>query len=103
MAYGAYVDGSSLYDQYHISQKTGDYSNTVTEGERIAGGWGGAYVVGTTFAESGAAVGFVFGGPVGAAIVGVGAGAVGGTLGYLGGSYALPRVIKDVTGLWNYL
>jgi len=95
MAYGAYVDGSSLYNQYQISQQTGNYANTATEATRIAGGWAGAWAVGAAGAEFGAGFGTVFG-PIGTVVGGIIGGIGGGILGYAGGSYAAPRVAYDI-------
>ncbi|MFC0677967.1 putative Ig domain-containing protein [Lysobacter korlensis] len=96
--YGAYTDGASLYSQYKISRQTGSYVNTSAEATRIAGGWAGAWAVGTAGAKFGAGFGAVFG-PVGLAAGGVIGGAVGGALGYAAGSYALPRVVDDMSFL----
>ena len=96
---GLYSDAGSLYQQYNISQKTGSYANTVTEAERIAGGYAGAYALGTAGAEFGAGFGFAVGGPVGAAVFGLAGGLVGGAAGYWGGGYALPKTINDLTNL----
>jgi phage tail tape-measure protein len=95
MAYGAYADGTSLYNQYQISQQTGSYANTAAEATRIAGGWAGAWAAGTAGAELGAVAGTTFG-PVGTVVGGVIGGVAGGALGYVGGSYALPRVAYDL-------
>ena len=97
MVYGGYADGKSLYQQYQVSQQTGSYANTISEGTRIAGGWAGAWAVGGATAQLGAGFGTAFG-PVGTVVGGVVGGAVGGMLGYAGGSYALPRVVDDLKG-----
>lgn len=95
MAYGAYADGRSLYEQYQVSKQSGSYANTYAEGARVAGGWAGAWAVGGAFAQFGAGFGTAFG-PVGTVVGGVVGGAVGGMLGYAGGSYAAPRVMYDL-------
>lgn len=94
-AVGIASDGYSLYTQYHQSTQTGNYTNTYQEGVRIAGGWAGAYAMGSTFAQAGAAFGLAFS-PVGAVIGGAVGGLVGGGLGYFGGSYASVGIAKDL-------
>lgn len=50
-AFGAVQDSLSFYNEYKISENSGDYSNTYNEGLRIAGGWSGAWAAGATAAE----------------------------------------------------
>lgn len=92
MAYGAYVDGKSLYDQYQISKKTGDYSNTYWEGARIGAAWGTAAVMGEDGALIGAELGLV-GGPVGVAVGGLIGGAIMGGIGYWIGSQTVTQSV----------
>ena len=86
MAYGAYQDGKSLYNEFQISQETGDYSNTAIEAGRITAGWSGAALG----AQLGARIGMLgfYGGPVVGAVTTVLGGAIGGALGYAAGSGA---------------
>lgn len=49
---GAAQDAESLYDQYQISKKTGDYHNTYQEATRITAGWAFASALGTAGAKS---------------------------------------------------
>ncbi|MDB5856274.1 MAG: rane protein of unknown function [Herminiimonas sp.] len=102
MATGAYVDGKSLVTQYGVSQSIGDYSNTVNEGTRIAGGWSAAYVGGQALGSLGAGFGTAFG-PIGAAFGGVIGGVIGSGLGYWGGSYAVPKVLNDIQSGWHMI
>ena len=98
IAYGAYTDGTSLYNQFQTSRQTGSYGNTAAEATRIVGGWAGAWAVSTAGAEFGAGFGSVFG-PMGTVAGGVIGGAVGGAFGYWGGSYAATHVSYDI-GRW---
>jgi ankyrin repeat protein len=50
LAIGATLDGIHFYAEYQQSKLTGNYDNTYREIERIAGGWTGAYVMGTWLA-----------------------------------------------------
>ena len=85
MAYGAYVDGRSLYSEYQTSAKTGNYSNTYNEGARITAGWAGALEFGAAGAEIGATWG-ALGGPVGVVAGGIVGSLIDGGLGYWAGS-----------------
>jgi hypothetical protein len=96
---GAGLDAYSLYSQYQISSQTGNYSNTYSEGIRIAGGWTGAEIVGGAFGEFGAEAGLVFGGPFGAVIGGVAGGIIGGGIGYFLGGQLSKTAATDVIGL----
>jgi YD repeat-containing protein len=84
MAYGAYQDGTSLYNEFQISRTTGNYSNTAWEGARIATAWTGA-AAGAKIGASIGAWGFAAGPIVGAVTTLLG-GAIGGAIGYWGGS-----------------
>lgn len=94
-AVGIATDSYSLYSQYQQSVKTGNYANTYQEGVRIAGGWTGAYAVGTAGAQFGAAFGLAFS-PAGSVIGGAIGGLIGGGIGYFGGSYASVGIAKDI-------
>lgn len=91
---GAAVDGYSLYSQYQQSVQTGNYTNTYREGIRIAGGWAGAYAVGSLGAEIGAGVGLLFT-PAGAVVGGFIGGLIGGGIGYFGGSQTAVQAATD--------
>ena len=84
MLYGAYQDGSSLYNEFQISRTTGNSSNTAWEGARVATAWTGA-AAGAKLGASIGAWGFAAGPVVGAVTTLLG-GAIGGALGYWGGS-----------------
>jgi hypothetical protein len=84
MAYGAYQDGTSLYNEFQISRTTGNYSNTAWEGARIATAWTAAAAGAEVGAEIGA-WGFAAGPVVGAVTTLLG-GLIGGAIGYWAGS-----------------
>jgi hypothetical protein len=91
MVYGAYQDARSITAEVRKSQRNGDYSNTGWEVARVAGGWGGAFVLGQAGAQFGGAVGWI-GGPIGSAAGAVVFGAIGGAIGYWGVSGAVTDV-----------
>lgn len=90
---GAATDSYSLGTEINKSYNTGNWSNTGNEASRIAGGWGGAYIMSqglaTTFATWGA-----FGGPLGIGIGFVAGGILGGILGYTGGGWLGQKIFN---------
>jgi hypothetical protein len=83
---GAVMDGHSLATQINISRQTGDWSNTVQEGSRIAGGWTGAVVGAKAGGSLGAAIGTFIAPGIGTMVGGAVGGLIGGAAGYLAGS-----------------
>lgn len=51
---GLFSDASRLYSEYQYSKSIYDYDNTYQTGVGIAGGWAGAWAMGTTYAQIGA-------------------------------------------------
>jgi hypothetical protein len=95
---GAIIDARSLYNAY--SEETFFHSEMViNESARIVGGWGTAIGLGVYGAKMGGTLGFYLGGPVGATIGGFLGGAAGSVSGYMGGSWAMPRLIYDARTL----
>lgn len=93
MVYGAYTDGAGLVDEWQISQKTGNYSNTYNEAARVTGAWTLAWGGGVAGAKLGGAIG-AFGGPVGVVVGGLIGGAIGGGIGYASGSFGANWLLK---------
>jgi hypothetical protein len=91
LAVGAYVDGKSLYEQYNISQHTGDYSNTTKEAVRIGAAWTMSIAMGQQGALLGAEIGTFVGGPVGFVVGGLIGGALFGGFGYYVGSQLVEK------------
>jgi hypothetical protein len=97
---GAAVDADSLYSQYQISSRTGNYSNTYNETARVTGGWAGAL----TFGSSGAQIGAGFGsllGPIGTVAGGIVGGAIGGAVGYTAGGWAFQGAWNDARSFFH--
>ena len=78
---GAYSDVNSLCEEISSSLKSGDYTNTQREAVRITAGWTGAWLMGSTMAQTGAALCAPLS-PVGSAICAVTGGILGSMLGY---------------------
>ena len=87
MVYGAYTDGTSLYNEFQISRTTGNYSNTAWEGARIGTAWTAAAAGATLGAKIGA-WGFAAG-PIVGGITTLLGGAIGGGIGYFAGESAV--------------
>lgn len=83
---GVAIDTFSLSSEISQSSQTGNWDNTVVEGSRIAGAWGGAFAGAKLVGTGGAALGTLIcpgpGTAIGAAIGGL----IGGAVGYFGGS-----------------
>lgn len=86
MGLGIAMDGWSLGQNISESRKTGNWGNTVEEGSRIAGGWGGAWLGAKGGGALGATIGSFICPGIGTAIGGALGGLAGGIGGYLGGS-----------------
>ncbi len=86
MGLGIAMDGLSLGQNINESRKTGNWGNTVEEGSRIAGGWGGAWLGAKGGGALGATIGSFICPGIGTAIGGALGGLAGGIGGYLGGS-----------------
>lgn len=83
---GAATDAYSLGSEALQSAQTGDWDNTIVEGGRIAGGWGGAAAGAELGGTAGAAIGTFLCPGLGTAIGGAIGGFAGGLAGYLGGA-----------------
>jgi hypothetical protein len=83
---GAAMDGYSLGSEINQSRQTGNWDNTIVEGSRIAGGWGGAALGAKGGGTLGATIGTFIAPGIGTAIGGAIGGLAGGALGYFGGS-----------------
>ncbi len=83
-AAGAIVDGVSLFNAYMDSLKSNNYDILGLESARIAGGWSGAFAVGSRLAAASAEMCVPFG-PYGPPVCGVVGGLAGSVLGYMGG------------------
>jgi hypothetical protein len=86
MGLGIAMDGLSLGQNINESRKTGNWGNTVEDGSRIAGGWGGAWLGAKGGGALGATIGSFICPGIGTAIGGAVGGLAGGIGGYLGGS-----------------
>jgi hypothetical protein len=86
LAVGAAMDAYSLGSEINQSAQTGNWDNTIVEGSRVAGGWGGAWAGAEAVGTAGAAIGTFIAPGLGTAIGGAIGGLAGGALGYFGGS-----------------
>lgn len=86
MGLGVAMDGYSLASNVNQSMHTGNWSNTVQDGSRIAGGWGGAWLGAKAGGALGASIGSFICPGLGTAIGGALGGLAGGIGGYWGGS-----------------
>jgi hypothetical protein len=86
LAAGVAMDAYSLGSQINQSRKTGDWDNTIVEGSRIVGGWGGAALGAKGGGTLGATIGTFIAPGLGTAIGGAIGGLAGGALGYFGGA-----------------
>lgn len=88
--FGAGLDGLSLYNELQHSQQTGNYSNSYREGLRIAGGWSGAWNLGSKTARAGVICEPL--GPYAIAVCGFTFGVAGSIAGYFGGSTVATKI-----------
>lgn len=88
------LDIRNLYHEYQNSRISSDYSNTYQAGARIAGGWIGAYTIGSVGAEIGM-LSCASLSPYGSAVCGVVGGFAGSIIGYYGGGAASIQLYKQ--------
>jgi hypothetical protein len=95
---GVAFDTFSLGSEVVESTQTGEWSNTIVEGARVAGGWGGAWAGAQGGGMAGAALGTAIFPGIGTAVGGFLGSVIGGAGGYFAGSELAETVAEQTTG-----